>query len=157
VVGEQSAGKSSLLKSLTGIPFPVKSGIGTHFPIRIVSRRTAQGSSERFHIDVEKAPNDVEGLEHADQKAENYVLKGDTLTMSMFEAALQDVSYLTPSFIRQHSLSITLSFLRITLESEKVADNRRRISWQILSELIFRGLTDHSSTFWTFLDSSIQA
>ncbi|WZH47199.1 RBTMx2-like protein [Fusarium acuminatum] len=92
VVGEQSAGKSSLLKSLTGIPFPVKSGIGTHFPIRIVSRRTAQGSSERFHIDVEKAPNDVEGLEHADQKAENYVLKGDTLTMSMSEAALQDLS-----------------------------------------------------------------
>lgn len=157
MVGEQSAGKSSLLKSLTGIPFPVKSGIGTHFPIRIVSRRTTQDNRERFCISVEKAPNDIEGLERADPKAEKYVLNGDTLTMSMFEAALQDVSYLTPSFIRQHSLSITLSFLRIKLVLKKVADTRRRISCQILLELIFGGLTDHSSTFWTFLDSSIQA
>ncbi|KAI6753918.1 hypothetical protein HG530_013094 [Fusarium avenaceum] len=70
----------------------IKSGIGTHFPIRIVSRRTTQDNRERFCISVEKAPNDIEGLERADPKAEKYVLNGDTLTMSMFEAALQDLS-----------------------------------------------------------------
>lgn len=92
MVGEQSAGKSSLLKSLTDIPFPVRSGIGTHFPIRIVSQRTRPGSRECFSIAVEEAPNDVEGLERADPEAKKYLLEGDTLTMSMFEAALQDVS-----------------------------------------------------------------
>jgi GTPase SAR1 family protein len=92
VVGEQSAGKSSLLRSLTDIPFPVKSGIGTHFPIRIVSRPTARGSRERFRISVEKPPHDIQGLGRADPAAETYRLEGDILTMSMFEAALQDVS-----------------------------------------------------------------
>ncbi|KAM0234334.1 hypothetical protein ACHAP5_010148 [Fusarium lateritium] len=92
VVGEQSAGKSSLLKSLTDIPFPVKSGIGTHFPIRIVSRPTAPGSRERFSIYVEKPPRDVQGLGRADPAAESYILEGDILTMSMFEEALQDLS-----------------------------------------------------------------
>jgi hypothetical protein len=77
---------------LTDIPFPVKSGIGTHFPIRIVSRPTAPGSRERFRISVEKPPHDVQGLGRADPAAEKYCLEGDILTMSMFEAALQDVS-----------------------------------------------------------------
>jgi GTPase SAR1 family protein len=110
VVGEQSAGKSSLLKSLTDIPFPVRSGIGTHFPIRIVSERTRPGSREHFSIAVEEAPNDVEGLERADPEAKKYLLEGDTLTMSMFEAALQDVSDWTYSFIIQDLLIITLAF-----------------------------------------------
>ncbi|KAF5657230.1 RBTMx2-like protein, partial [Fusarium heterosporum] len=92
LVGEQSAGKSSLLKSLTNIPFPVKSGIGTHFPIRIISRRTPLGTSEHFRIYVNKAPCDVEGLKRADSAADKYTLEGDTLTMSMFAEALQDLS-----------------------------------------------------------------
>ncbi|KAF5001239.1 hypothetical protein FGRMN_1182 [Fusarium graminum] len=92
VVGEQSAGKSSLLKSLTDIPFPVKSGIGTHFPIRIISRRTPLGTSEHFRICVNKAPCDVDGLKRADAAADNYALEGDILTMSTFAAALHDLS-----------------------------------------------------------------
>ncbi|KAL8719774.1 MAG: hypothetical protein Q9225_003262 [Loekoesia sp. 1 TL-2023] len=40
IVGDQSAGKSSLLQSLTDIPFPVADGFCTRFPTRIVSRRT---------------------------------------------------------------------------------------------------------------------
>ncbi|KAL8842276.1 MAG: hypothetical protein Q9170_000602 [Blastenia crenularia] len=40
IVGDQSAGKSSLLQSLTELPFPVSDGICTRFPTRIVSRRT---------------------------------------------------------------------------------------------------------------------
>ncbi|KAF4944695.1 hypothetical protein FGADI_12517 [Fusarium gaditjirri] len=92
VVGEQSSGKSSLLRTLTGISFPVMAGIGTRFPIRVVSRRTGQGTSERFHISLERAPQDVNGLQRADAAADVYHLEGDTLTMDVFEAALEDLS-----------------------------------------------------------------
>ncbi|KAI4092024.1 MAG: hypothetical protein LQ344_003678 [Seirophora lacunosa] len=44
IVGDQSAGKSSLLQSLTDIPFPVADGLCTRFPTRIVSRRTPNQS-----------------------------------------------------------------------------------------------------------------
>ncbi|KAF9776681.1 hypothetical protein IL306_005110 [Fusarium sp. DS 682] len=67
-------------------------GIGTRFPIRVVSRRTAQGSRNRFRIYMERAPQDVKGLQRANASAENYSLEGDTLTMDAFEAALEDLS-----------------------------------------------------------------
>ncbi|KAM5364573.1 hypothetical protein ACJA88_013011 [Fusarium oxysporum] len=92
VVGEQSAGKSSLLRTLTDISFPVMAGIGTHFPIRVVSRRTAQDSRERFRISLERAPQDVNGLQRADAAADNYRLEGDTLNMDASKAALEDLS-----------------------------------------------------------------
>ncbi|KAF5231066.1 hypothetical protein FANTH_13546 [Fusarium anthophilum] len=94
VVGEQSSGKSSLLRTLTDISFPVMAGIGTRFPIRVVSRRSpsAQGSRERFRISLERAPRDVNGLQRADAAADDYCLEGDTLTMDVFEAALKDLS-----------------------------------------------------------------
>ncbi|EGU78672.1 hypothetical protein FOXB_10818, partial [Fusarium oxysporum f. sp. conglutinans Fo5176] len=92
VVGEQSSGKSSLLRTLTDISFPVMAGIGTRFPIRVVSRRTAQDSRERFRISLERAPQDVNGLQRADAAADNYRLEGDTLTMDAFKAALEDLS-----------------------------------------------------------------
>ncbi|KAJ3547068.1 hypothetical protein NM208_g1701 [Fusarium decemcellulare] len=92
IVGEQSSGKSSLLKTLTDIPFPVKSGCGTRFPIRVVSRRTAPGSSDSFRIVVEQPPHAVAGLEFADATAYEYLLKGGTLSMAEFEAALEDLS-----------------------------------------------------------------
>ncbi|RKK14296.1 hypothetical protein BFJ65_g10861 [Fusarium oxysporum f. sp. cepae] len=92
VVGEQSSGKSSLLRTLTDISFPVMAGIGTHFPIRVVSRRTAQDSRERFRISLERAPQDVNGLQRADAAADNYRLEGDTLNMDASKAALEDLS-----------------------------------------------------------------
>ncbi|KAH7202396.1 hypothetical protein DER44DRAFT_670748 [Fusarium oxysporum] len=92
VVGEQSSGKSSLLRTLTDISFPVMAGIGTRFPIRVVSRRTAQDSRERFRISLERAPQDVNGLQRADAAADNYRLEGDALTMDAFKAALEDLS-----------------------------------------------------------------
>ncbi|EWZ34183.1 hypothetical protein FOZG_12186 [Fusarium oxysporum Fo47] len=67
-------------------------GIGTHFPIRVVSRRTAQDSRERFRISLERAPQDVNGLQRADAAADNYRLEGDTLTMDASKAALEDLS-----------------------------------------------------------------
>nr|RBQ86018.1 hypothetical protein FVER53263_20823 [Fusarium verticillioides] len=94
VVGEQSSGKSSLLRTLTDISFPVMAGIGTRFPIRVISRRSpsSQGSRERFRISLERAPRDVKGLQRADAAADEYLLEGDTLTMDVFEAALNDLS-----------------------------------------------------------------
>ncbi|KAF5557996.1 RBTMx2 [Fusarium napiforme] len=94
VVGEQSSGKSSLLRTLTDISFPVMAGIGTRFPIRVISRRSpsSQGSRERFRISLERAPRDVNGLQRADAAADEYRLEGDTLTMDVFEAALKDLS-----------------------------------------------------------------
>ncbi|KAF4416235.1 RBTMx2 [Fusarium acutatum] len=94
VVGEQSSGKSSLLRTLTDISFPVMAGIGTRFPIRVISRRSpsSQGSRERFRISLERAPRDVNGLQRADAAADEYRLEGDTLAMDVFEAALKDLS-----------------------------------------------------------------
>ncbi|KAK1637567.1 hypothetical protein BDP81DRAFT_393276 [Colletotrichum phormii] len=50
IVGGQSTGKSSLLQSLTDIPFPVGSGCCTRFATRIVSRRTAPGSRSSVKV-----------------------------------------------------------------------------------------------------------
>lgn len=40
VVGDQSSGKSSLLEGLTGLAFPVASGLCTRFATQIVLRRS---------------------------------------------------------------------------------------------------------------------
>ncbi|KAL9609552.1 MAG: hypothetical protein Q9167_005683 [Letrouitia subvulpina] len=53
IVGDQSVGKSSLLQSLTDIPFPVAGRLCTRFPTRIVSRRTPN-ESERTKISIER-------------------------------------------------------------------------------------------------------
>ena len=52
IVGDQSAGKSSLLQSLTDIPFPVADRLCTRFPTRIVSRRTPN-EAEIIKISIE--------------------------------------------------------------------------------------------------------
>ncbi|KAL8966859.1 MAG: hypothetical protein Q9183_003183 [Haloplaca sp. 2 TL-2023] len=54
IVGDQSAGKSSLLQSLTEIPFPVADRLCTRFPTRIVSRRTP-GVDEITKVSIESA------------------------------------------------------------------------------------------------------
>ncbi|KAK8061923.1 Interferon-induced GTP-binding protein Mx [Apiospora phragmitis] len=41
VCGDQSAGKSSVLEGITGMPFPRKDGICTRFPTEIILRRNA--------------------------------------------------------------------------------------------------------------------
>lgn len=51
-MGDQSAGKSSLLQSLTDIPFPVSNGLCTRFPTRIVSRRTPH-EAESIRVSIE--------------------------------------------------------------------------------------------------------
>ena len=41
VVGDQSAGKSSVLQAITEVSFPVKDGTCTRFPIQISFRQTS--------------------------------------------------------------------------------------------------------------------
>ncbi|KAL8996228.1 MAG: hypothetical protein Q9169_004206 [Polycauliona sp. 2 TL-2023] len=57
IVGDQSAGKSSLLQRLTDIPFPVANRLCTRFPTRIVSRRTPN-NDEVIKISLEPGPQD---------------------------------------------------------------------------------------------------
>jgi interferon-induced GTP-binding protein Mx1 len=44
VMGDQSSGKSSVLEALSGIPFPRGSGLVTRCPIRMVMKRSRQGT-----------------------------------------------------------------------------------------------------------------
>ncbi|KAG4431228.1 hypothetical protein IFR05_013287 [Cadophora sp. M221] len=58
IVGQQSAGKSSLLRSLTDIPFPVGDGLCTRFATRIISRRSAPDTADEVKISIE--PGDLD-------------------------------------------------------------------------------------------------
>src|ERR1019366_160790 len=40
VCGDQSAGKSSVLEALTGVPFPRRDGVCTEFAMEIISRHS---------------------------------------------------------------------------------------------------------------------
>lgn len=54
VVGDQSSGKSSLLESLTGIPFPRGQELCTRYATQITSRRD---SVTRINITIIPGPN----------------------------------------------------------------------------------------------------
>ncbi|KAL7935214.1 P-loop containing nucleoside triphosphate hydrolase protein [Trichoderma chlorosporum] len=59
VVGDQSSGKSSLLESLTGIPFPKDQGLCTRYATQITSRRDNNDS-----VDIRIIPGPHESEEH---------------------------------------------------------------------------------------------
>ncbi|KAM5344824.1 hypothetical protein ACJ41O_010686 [Fusarium nematophilum] len=92
IVGGQSAGKSSLLQSLTGIPFPVENGCCTRFPTRIVSRRTQPGTDDSFRITIDPAEVHVAGMEPASEKIRNYQCTGKVLTKERFAQAIEEIS-----------------------------------------------------------------
>jgi hypothetical protein len=54
IVGAQSAGKSSLLQSLTDIPFPAADGVCTRFATQIISRRSAPDTSDFVKVSIER-------------------------------------------------------------------------------------------------------
>lgn len=54
VVGDQSSGKSSLLESLTGIPFPKDQSLCTRYATQIASRRS---NEDRVDIRIIPGPN----------------------------------------------------------------------------------------------------
>ncbi|KAI1825615.1 vacuolar sorting protein VPS1 [Xylaria intraflava] len=93
IVGGQSTGKSSLLQSLTDIPFPVGSGCCTRFATRIVSRRTAPGTANRFKITIVDPEVEVEGFEYAASRDyDEYVHVGETLGADEFKDVMDEVS-----------------------------------------------------------------
>ncbi|RSL92746.1 hypothetical protein CEP52_013650 [Fusarium oligoseptatum] len=92
IVGGQSSGKSSLLQSLTGIPFPVNSGCCTRWPTRIVSRRTGPGSKDLFRISIEPPDVNVPGMEPASEDISSYSHQGNTLTKDEFVKTIDEVS-----------------------------------------------------------------
>ena len=99
IVGDQSTGKSSLLRSLTDIPFPVASGLCTRFATRILSRRTAPGTSNQVKITIVPPNFNVDGdfgYDHtADSEREDYrdyVQVRDALTADEFGRIMEEVS-----------------------------------------------------------------
>ena len=91
IVGGQNAGKSALLQTLTGIPFPVESGCCTRFPTRIVSKRTAPGTLERYRITINKSPFKIEGIEPAAEGYRKYERSGVKLTANEFGTIMEEV------------------------------------------------------------------
>ncbi|KAF4983038.1 hypothetical protein FZEAL_1463 [Fusarium zealandicum] len=94
IVGGQSSGKSSLLQSLTGIPFPVNSGCCTRWPTRIVSRRTKPGTKDSFRITIEPPEVRIPGMKPAPEDMGKFVPEeGEFLTKETFIETVNEVSH----------------------------------------------------------------
>ncbi|KAL0938434.1 vacuolar sorting protein vps1 [Colletotrichum truncatum] len=92
IVGGQSSGKSSLLQSLTEIPFPVGKGCCTRFATRIVSRRTAPGSDNVVKITItEPEVEDIFDYPF-DDTYEDYNYVSDHLGVEEFKNIMEEVS-----------------------------------------------------------------
>ncbi|KAI0436042.1 vacuolar sorting protein VPS1 [Xylaria telfairii] len=93
IVGGQSTGKSSLLQSLTDIPFPVGTGCCTRFATRIVSKRTAPGTPNRFKITIVDPEVNIQGFEYQmNNSYREYVHMGETLGAEEFKVIMDEVS-----------------------------------------------------------------
>ncbi|KAI8186975.1 hypothetical protein KHU50_001208 [Colletotrichum sp. SAR 10_65] len=93
IVGGQSTGKSSLLQSLTDIPFPVGAGCCTRFPTRIVSRRAPPGSEDTVTITIEAPDVDREYFEYPeDSKYKTYSYTSNRLSVAEFERIIEEIS-----------------------------------------------------------------
>ncbi|KAI0151759.1 vacuolar sorting protein VPS1 [Xylariaceae sp. FL1272] len=93
IVGSQSTGKSSLLQNLTDIPFPVGSGCCTRFATRIVSKRTAPGTLNKFRVTIEDPKVQFVGFKYpVDGGHEKYAQDGDVLSEEKFQAIVEEVS-----------------------------------------------------------------
>ena len=92
IVGDQSTGKSSLLRSLTDIPFPVADGCCTRFATRIVSRRTATGTHDQVKITI--VPPDFK-IKHFDYLPDDHYRSfhevRDSLTAEEFSRIIEKV------------------------------------------------------------------
>ncbi|KAK6215448.1 vacuolar sorting protein VPS1 [Colletotrichum tabaci] len=92
IVGGQSAGKSSLLQSLTDIPFPVGKGCCTRFATRIVSRRTAPGSTNAVKITIiDPEVTDIFGYP-PDDAYKRYSYVSDRLGAEEFGEMMENIS-----------------------------------------------------------------
>ncbi|KAL2037914.1 hypothetical protein N7G274_009389 [Stereocaulon virgatum] len=98
IVGDQSAGKSSLLQSLTDIPFPVASNVCTRFPTRIISRRTP-GRRETTTVSIEpKVMDKMLSHESLESRLERFAAfdtfkrSFSTMTKADFMKAIDDAA-----------------------------------------------------------------
>lgn len=82
-MGDQSAGKSSLLQSLTDIPFPVADRLCTRFPTRIVSRRTPF-EPESIKVSIEASSLNLFDSVSYEDRVKKYA--GFSSTLRSFEA-----------------------------------------------------------------------
>ncbi|KAL8888869.1 MAG: hypothetical protein Q9215_003780 [Flavoplaca cf. flavocitrina] len=131
IVGDQSAGKSSLLQSLTDIPFPVASRLCTRFPTRIVSRRTPK-NDEVFKISLEPGPFDSFGAfameENADEEAARleayraFGSSGSKMTLDDFKANVDEVgmteSSMTSKLTQQYLQAQELMSIKHTITTD---------------------------------------
>lgn len=92
IVGKQSAGKSSLLQSLTDVPFPVGDGLCTRFATRIISRRTAAGTSNLIHISIEDGDVDPFGHARNTKRTSEFSPSFTSLSPEAFLAIIEQVS-----------------------------------------------------------------
>jgi GTPase SAR1 family protein len=79
VVGDQSSGKSSLLESLTGIPFPRNLELCTRYATQITSRRD---SLARVEVSIIPGP-------HASEIHQKHLLEYKPTIVSMQELSAQ--------------------------------------------------------------------
>ena len=94
IVGDQSAGKSSLLQSLTDIPFPVGGRLCTRFPTRIISRRTPD-ASEKIQISIERrlfSAFVTEADANRNARYEAFTRTIPTITARHFSKVVEEVS-----------------------------------------------------------------
>lgn len=86
VVGDQSSGKSSVLESLTDLPFPKDSGLCTRFATQITFRRNATEG-----ISIEIIPGKDANGDHA-RKLRAWSKKGlPTLDQATFATVMHEV------------------------------------------------------------------
>jgi GTPase SAR1 family protein len=82
IVGKQSVGKSSLLESLTEIPFPVGDELCTRFATRVISRRTAPGTPDMIKVSIEEGDVDPFGDSKCDGQTGHLELPEDPKSMT---------------------------------------------------------------------------
>jgi GTPase SAR1 family protein len=87
VVGDQSSGKSSVLESLTNIPFPVAGKLCTRFATQINFRRDVVDS---VRVSIMPYPGSTEAEKHSLSGFQRKVAKLDAET---FKEMLSDVSF----------------------------------------------------------------
>ncbi|CZR66635.1 uncharacterized protein PAC_16536 [Phialocephala subalpina] len=93
IVGQQSAGKSSLLQSLTDIPFTVGGGLCTRFATRIISRRTEPGTSPMIHVSIESGDIDLFGYQENKERIGNFNRALPSMTSKVFEETVEQASH----------------------------------------------------------------
>jgi GTPase SAR1 family protein len=91
IVGQQSAGKSSLLQSLTDIPFDLGLGLCTRFATRIISRRTEPGIYPMVHVSIEPGDIDPFGYQDRNGVVGNFNRAVPSMTSKEFKEIVKEV------------------------------------------------------------------